>query len=388
MPQKSKNNVAFFERGSWYHRTRYYDEDYIVKYGKKGGFKTEEEAEESYYKHKRIFEEQKRNLWKKKDTSIELRQYLQTWLSQQWQFRSNTRNVYQYVLGQALPYMPEIKLCAVNDNYINAIIRTVSAQTKSYGLKLYELFSMALADAYSESLIEYNPMFDCKRPQKESVELNILTVEQKQRFMQYAKFNSWYLEILLGMFCGLKRGEIYALRFIDFNIQEKTVSVHSQVIGEYIQGKSGKTTCRPAERKIDRPKAIRILHVPDVVLTEVEKRKAVNQKEAFLYGDGYKDKDLICCQNNGDYRSLSAMNMALRSLCKKAGVPNVSPQDLRDMFAEMMLKSEHVSLLELTALLGYDSIDETCERYADLAETDFSHNRYIDQTFGNVEEQT
>lgn len=52
-----------------------------------------------------------------------------------------------------------------------------------------------------------------------------------------------------------------------------------------------------------------------------------------------------------------------------------------DMYAEMMLKSENVSLLELTALLGYDSIDETCERYADLVERDFGHNPYIDQMF-------
>lgn len=32
--------VAFFERGSWYHRTKFYDENFMVKYGKKGGFKT------------------------------------------------------------------------------------------------------------------------------------------------------------------------------------------------------------------------------------------------------------------------------------------------------------------------------------------------------------
>ncbi|MFR3184653.1 MAG: hypothetical protein ACLTVV_15905 [Ruminococcus sp.] len=35
MTQKSKNGIAFFERGSWYHRIRWYDEDYLVRYGKK-----------------------------------------------------------------------------------------------------------------------------------------------------------------------------------------------------------------------------------------------------------------------------------------------------------------------------------------------------------------
>lgn len=71
MTQKSKNGIAFFERGSWYHRIRWYDEDYLVRYGKKGGFKTEEEAEENYAKYLELFEEQKRNLMRRKDTIIE-----------------------------------------------------------------------------------------------------------------------------------------------------------------------------------------------------------------------------------------------------------------------------------------------------------------------------
>ena len=48
-------SVAFLENGSWYHRTKVMNEDYSVGYGKKGGFKTQEEAEESYYKYENEF---------------------------------------------------------------------------------------------------------------------------------------------------------------------------------------------------------------------------------------------------------------------------------------------------------------------------------------------
>jgi len=41
-------SVAFYERGSWYHRIKTLNADYTVSYGKKGGFKTQEEAEKSY----------------------------------------------------------------------------------------------------------------------------------------------------------------------------------------------------------------------------------------------------------------------------------------------------------------------------------------------------
>lgn len=36
------------------------------------------------------------------------------------------------------------------------------------------------------------------------------------------------------------------------------------------------------------------------------------------------------------------------------------------MYAEMILKSEQVTFLTLTALMGYGAIEETYERYSDL----------------------
>lgn len=63
------------------------------------------------------------------------------------------------------------------------------------------------------------------------------------------------------------------------------------------------------------------------------------------------------------------------------GIPAVTTQDLRDMYAEMMLKSENVSFLKLTALMGYSSIEETYERYSDLLVRDEEQNEYINQIF-------
>ena len=46
-----KYEHAFWERNMWNHRIKILQEDYTVKYGKIGGFKTAEEAEESYEKY-------------------------------------------------------------------------------------------------------------------------------------------------------------------------------------------------------------------------------------------------------------------------------------------------------------------------------------------------
>lgn len=382
MVQKSKNGNAFFERGSWYHRIKWCDEDYLVRYGKKGGFKTEEEAEKSYRKYLKAFEDQKRTLMRRKDTRLEFKQYLQEWLQCQTCFQSTTKKVYQYVLGQALPYMHTMKLCAVNERYLETAIQKVSERTESYGLKLYELFSMALSDAFSESLIEYNPMQECKRPKRKKIELHILNEQQKSLFMRSAKCSSWYLEILLCMFCGMKRGEIYALRFDDFHVEERTVTITHQVSAEYVKKEDGNYICVPTEKEIEMENARRILRVPEIIMEELEKRRTKNEDKRILYGNRYKEHHLISCQKNGDYRSLGSMNAALKRLCKQAGIPNMTTQDLRDMYAEMMLKSENVSFLKLTALMGYGTIEETYERYSDLLVRNEDQNKYINQILG------
>lgn len=326
MPQKSKNGVAFFERGSWYHRTRYYDEDYIIKYGKKGGFKTQEEAEKNYYKHRADFETVQQNLWRKKDTSIEFRQYLQTWLNQQTQFQSNTRNVYRCVLGQALLYMPEIKLCAVNENYINSIIRIISAQTKSYGLKLYELFSMALADAYSESLIDYNPMVDCMRPKREIVELNILTKEQKQRFMQYVKYNN-----------SVRKSEVAPKTYTKQEVSVKTPS---------------------SRRKLEMPACVLQAVMDERV--RYEKRRSRRKKE-------FQDLDYIYSSSYGRPRTSNYLWKRLHNFIDDNGLPYTTWRGLRYTYTTTILKAGY-DLSAVSRTLGHTRKEFTADVYVDRRE--------------------
>ena len=57
-----KKSVAFFERNSWYHRTKIVNENGTVKYGKKGGFTSKEDAEKSYYRYEKEINDELRKL--------------------------------------------------------------------------------------------------------------------------------------------------------------------------------------------------------------------------------------------------------------------------------------------------------------------------------------
>lgn len=47
--QAKKKAVAFYEGNAWVHRVKLLQPDGSVKYSKRGGFQSEEEAEASYY---------------------------------------------------------------------------------------------------------------------------------------------------------------------------------------------------------------------------------------------------------------------------------------------------------------------------------------------------
>ena len=106
MANNTKKSVAFFERGSWYHRTKELLEDNSIKYGKVGGFKTKEEAEESYYKYREEFEKQSviKNIY---DDNLLLKDYLIYWFDNVYSpvIQPTTRMLTAYVIYNLMEQM-------------------------------------------------------------------------------------------------------------------------------------------------------------------------------------------------------------------------------------------------------------------------------------------
>ena len=90
-----KHSVAFFERGSWYHRTKSFDEKGNIKYGKKGGFSTQKEAEKNYWLCVEEFEKKQLLNNTRLDKNILLADYLILWFEKEFspKIQNTTRMV-------------------------------------------------------------------------------------------------------------------------------------------------------------------------------------------------------------------------------------------------------------------------------------------------------
>ena len=82
--ENTGKKCCFFERNSWYHRTKVFQDNGTVKYGKKGGFSSQGEAEASYRKCEEEFNTllRKQQLSSKTNKEVLFKDYLIYWFEE------------------------------------------------------------------------------------------------------------------------------------------------------------------------------------------------------------------------------------------------------------------------------------------------------------------
>lgn len=214
---------------------------------------------------------------------------------------------------------------------------------------------------------------------------NIIVYNKAQikKFLLFAKESSWYLEILLALFCGLRKGEILGLKFNDFNIKDETVTIIRQLTANpIIPSESGSKIAKYEliERPPKTPNSLRKLRIPKVIISELEQRKERINNNKGKYKDEYNDFNYISCQENGCPHSLSAFNIALTKICKRTGLPLITVHGLRHMYATILIENG-ASLSKISALLGHSSINTTFEYYCDISDESDNIKAFLDNTF-------
>lgn len=369
---EEKKNHAFFERNSWYHRTRMLQQDGTTKYGKKGGFVNPEEAEESYKVYEKkyqkdLIEYNGRSPWK---SDITLSNYLVYWLEEIYSPRvaNSSKVLAHYVLRDwVLPYIEEdIKLRLLTASYIDDLLERSSTVSASAGNTAQGLLNIAFKDALRDKLLQSNPIDDTKKYRRPKPRIKILSKQTLKKFLAAASTSNWYLEILLALFCGLRKGEILGLKFSDFDLENGVMYVQRQIqYSPIMQNKGEHVVYQHVEKEPKTPNSYRAMRVPSVILKELEKRQQNIVAFKEKYGDNFSDHNYVCCQENGNPRVASSMNTALTKLCKRNGIPTISVHGLRHMYATILLENG-VSLARISALLGHSSIQTTFEYYCDI----------------------
>ena len=180
----------------------------------------------------------------------------------------------------------------------------------------------------------------------------------------------------------LKKGEILGLKFQDFDFEKQTVRISRQLVGNLKLKEKEFTVTEYAviERNPKTENSYRILRVPKVVMQEVKRRQQLIELRKTDSGIEYKNFDYVCCQENGEPRSLTAMNQALTKICNRNGLPNITVHGLRHMFATILIELG-VPLFKISGLLGHSSVHTTYEYYCEIMDEQDKIIAFVNNTF-------
>ena len=383
-----KKSVAFFERGSQYHRTKTLKEDGTVKYGKKGGFESEQDAVKAYKLAEKEFKQQQRKavMTGKNRQEVMLKDYLIYWYEEVFsqRIKNTTKMIGAYVLYDLVfPNMEQdIKLRYVSVEYMDALLEKVSHSCASAGNTCRAYLNIAFKDAVIEGYIPRNPIPDTKAYKRKAPKVTIYSKEKLKIFLKAASKDDWYLEYLLGVFCGLRKGEILGLKFSDFDFEQHTVSVKRQLgANPVMEERSSKIASYSVIEKDPKTfNSVRTLRIPQVIETEVLRRKNKIDEERAALMEGYEDNDYISCQPNGRPHNMSSMNIALTKLCNRNGLPKITVHSLRHMFATILIE-QGVPLVKISALLGHSSVNTTFEYYCDVMDENENIINFLNEKY-------
>lgn len=275
-----------------------------------------------------------------------------------------------------------IKLRYINVEYIDALLAKAAKVCESAGNKSRELLNIALKDAVIQGYISYNPVPASKPYKRKKATVIVLNKKELRSFLEKASENSWYLEILLGLFMGLRKGEIAGLKYEDFDLTHKTVTICRQITSNPIvpKGQGKIAEYQVIEKPPKTPNSYRTLRVPDAIMNELAVRKAQHDFRKNQMGDGYIDRGYVSCSGNGLPHATASFNTALTKLCKRAGLPHLTVHSLRHMYASI-LTEQGVPLIKVSALLGHSSLHTTFEYYCEVMDETEKIRGFLNNNF-------
>lgn len=328
--------------------------------------KTRKETSE---KLNRAIEELRDNRFINKSDNPTVEQWCHEWL---WSYKRNsvkqkTFDQYETILRtHIIPDIGDIRLADLKTMHIQRIINKMHDSGLSH--RTIEVMKIvmhaALKQAQRNKLVGENVCENVVLPRKQPKRIRVLNEDEQTKLIAALKDNYIGRGLLFALYTGMRRGEVLALKWSDYDKNEKTISITKALSRVRTYNKDGnKTMLTVTTPKTDT--SIRTVPLIDKAVELLAEHKRKQERYMELVGDYYTDNDLIFSSSRGDYLDPGNFNRKLNKTVKKIGIPRISPHVLRHSFATRGLEAE-VSLKAMQELLGHSSITVTGDIYTHI----------------------
>ena len=243
--------------------------------------------------------------------------------------------------------------------------KPLSAKT---ALNYYGCMSAMLAAAVRLGYLDHNPMDRVQRPKQKKNHKRMLTEEDAVLLIRALgdlprEDRCYRLAVMLALLCGLRLGEVTALRYTDISWKKKTISI----------GRSRKYTSADGTFEAD-PKtdsAIRTIALPPSMIDLLQENRDQDAMDQIDYGIEdekagspyrYQDTGMIIHNRFGRPLNKDTPSKWFRKWADARGYPQITFHDLRHAHASILV-AHNVDIAAIASRMGHSDATVTLSTY-------------------------
>ena len=221
---------------------------------------------------------------------------------------------------------------------------------------MHRVLHKALNDALCWDLVARNVCNSVKAPRVSKKEMQILSGDQAQQFLDAARGDPFEALYVLALTTGMRQGELLGLKWEDIDLAMGTLQVKrtiARLVGKGFTTSEPKTT--KSRRRIQLTK----------MAIEALRQHRVRQREAKLVaGSAWNEQGWVFCNAIGGPVEVGNMiRRSFRPILVKAELPIIRFHDLRHSAASLLLAlGVHAKIVQ--ELLGHSQISLTLDTYS------------------------
>ena len=176
---------------------------------------------------------------------------------------------------------------------------------------MHRVLREALQQAVRWQLLARNPADAVKPPKVERKQMHTLDADGTVRLIETARGTSLFMPILFGVLCGLRRGEITALRWraIDVDCGQLSVSASTEQTGSGIRDKETKSG------------KARTVVLPPLIVDELRRYRVAQAERLLQVGVRVTDDHHVVTREDGQPLQPRSLTHAFVRFIRQHGLP-------------------------------------------------------------------
>lgn len=225
---------------------------------------------------------------------------------------------------------------------------------------IHGVLHRALDQAVSNGTIRSNPSSACTLPRITKAKIEPLTEEQVVAFLQAIEGHRHQSVYTVGLFTGLRQGELLGLQWKNIDFDRNTIRVEQQLQRNRSKG-GGYYLATPKNNKA------RTVTVAPSVMTVLRGHQAKQETTRKFLGPAWVNSGFVFCNELGDRLSYRTVYDCYKRIVTDIGCPTARFHDLRHTYATMALEGGD-DIKTVQENLGHHAASFTLDIYGHVSE--------------------